>query len=86
MPVPTIAGRPSSRLTIAACEVRPPWSVMIAAARFMIGIQSGSVVAVTRIEPSLNLAISDGTFEPAHLPVAIASPIASPVSRRSPFF
>ena len=43
LPVPTIAGRPSSRLTIAACEVRPPWSVTIAAARFMIGTQSGSV-------------------------------------------
>ena len=27
LPVPTIAGRPSSRLTMAACEVRPPWSV-----------------------------------------------------------
>jgi hypothetical protein len=46
-PVPTMAGRPSSRLTIAACEVRPPWSVTIAAARFMIGTQSGSVMAVT---------------------------------------
>ena len=32
---------------MAACDVRPPWSVTIAAARFMIGTQSGSVVAAT---------------------------------------
>ena len=51
-PVPTTAGTPSSRLTIAACEVRPPWSVTIADARFMIGSQSGSVMPVTSTPPA----------------------------------
>src|SRR5215203_252479 len=38
---PTTAGIPSSRATIAACEVRPPRSVTMAEAIFMIGSQSG---------------------------------------------
>ena len=36
-PQPTMAGTPSSRETMAACEVRPPWSVTMALAFFMIG-------------------------------------------------
>jgi len=52
--VPTIAGSPSSRLTIAAWQVRPPRLVMIAEAFFMAGSQSGSVLSATRISPSLN--------------------------------
>ena len=58
LPVPIIAGRPSSRLTMAACEVRPPWSVTMAAACFMIGTQSGSVCAVTSMSPSRKRPIS----------------------------
>ena len=37
------AGMPSSRATIAAWDVRPPRSVTMPAAVFMIGSQSGSV-------------------------------------------
>ena len=50
-PQPTIAGTPSSRAMIAAWQVRPPRLVTIAAARFMTGSQSGSVMSVTRTSP-----------------------------------
>jgi hypothetical protein len=45
LPQPTIAGIPNSRAMMAAWQVRPPWSVTMAAACFMIGSQSGSVLA-----------------------------------------
>ena len=51
VPVPTIAGMPSSRLTMAAWQVRPPRSVTTAAARFITGSQSGSVISVTSTSP-----------------------------------
>lgn len=51
-PTPTMSGTPSSLLTIAACDVRPPWSVTMAEARFISGTQSGSVVVATRTAPS----------------------------------
>ena len=47
----TIAGMPSSRLTMAAWHVRPPRSVTTAAARFITGSQSGSVISVTSTSP-----------------------------------
>ena len=53
--VPTMAGMPSSRATIAACEVRPPRSVTMPPAIFMTGSQSGSVISVTRMSPRLEL-------------------------------
>ena len=83
-PVPTIAGRPSSRLTMAAWEVRPPWSVTMAAARFMIGTQSGSVIPVTRTASSTKRSISDASRRTHAAPIATASPIARPLSRRLP--
>ena len=49
---PTMHGSPSSRATIAACDVMPPASVTIAAARRMIGTQSGDVMCVTSISPA----------------------------------
>ena len=52
--VPTTAGRPSSRLTMAAWQVRPPRLVTIAAAIFIVGSQSGSVLSVTSTSPSRN--------------------------------
>ena len=82
--VPTTAGIPSSRETIAAWEVRPPWSVMMPAARFMIGTQSGSVISVTSTAPSSNRSISSALLITCTLPAAIAWPMASPVSSRSP--
>src|SRR6476659_7460955 len=49
--VPTTQGIPSSRETIAACDVIPPASVTTAAARRINGTQSGEVIAATRISP-----------------------------------
>ena len=65
---PTMHGMPSSRDTIAACEVMPPASVTIAAARRMIGTQSGEVMVVTK-PPRLQLPLV-GRGEHAHAPVA----------------
>ena len=53
--VPTTAGTPSSRLTMAAWQVRPPRLVTMAAAFFMVGSQSGSVLSVTSTSPVLEL-------------------------------
>ena len=52
-PVPTTAGMPNSRATMAAWQVRPPRLVTMAAARFMIGSQSGVVLSVTSTSPLL---------------------------------
>jgi starvation-inducible outer membrane lipoprotein len=84
VPVPTMAGRPSSRLTMAAWEVRPPWSVTMAEARFMIGTQSGSVIEVTRIEPSTNLSISAADWIRQARPVAAAPPTGRPLRISGP--
>jgi hypothetical protein len=51
VPQPTTAGMPSSRAMIAAWQVRPPRLVTIAAARFMTGSQSGSVMSATSTSP-----------------------------------
>lgn len=59
--VPTMQGIPSSRLTIDAWQVMPPASVTIALAFFIAGTQSGAVMVVTRISPSLNSSIFDGS-------------------------
>ncbi|MNT59692.1 hypothetical protein D3C72_1972250 [compost metagenome] len=51
-PQPTTAGIPSSRAMIAAWQVRPPRLVTMAAARFITGSQSGSVMSVTSTSPA----------------------------------
>jgi hypothetical protein len=58
--------------------------VTIAAARFMIGTQSESVTAVTRIAPGVKLEISAALASRQTRPLAIASPTAAPVSNVSP--
>ena len=50
---PTTHGTPSSRVTIAAWQVMPPPSVTTAAARRIVGTQSGVVIGATRTSPSL---------------------------------
>ncbi len=82
--MPTIAGTPSSRLTMAAWLVRPPWSVTMAEARFMIGTQSGSVFEVTSTAPSTNRSISCALSIRQTGPVATASPMLSPRTSSSP--
>ena len=84
LPVPTTAGTPSSRLTIAAWLVGPPWSVTIPAARFMMGTQSGSVISVTRMAPSRNVAMSAAVRMTQAVPCAIESPMADPVASTGP--
>ena len=79
-----MAGTPSSRLTMAAWDVRPPWSVTIALARFMIGTQSGSVVPVTRIAPSTKRSMSRTFSIRQTVPVATAAPTEMPRTSTSP--
>lgn len=69
---------------MAAWLVRPPWSVTMAAARFMIGTQSGSVVEVTRIDPSTNLSMSAALSIRQTRPAATASPTLKPLTRTGP--
>ena len=66
--VPTTAGTPSSRLTMAAWQVRPPRLVTMAAAFFMVGSQSGSVLSVTSTSPSLKFAEVLRALDHAHRP------------------
>ena len=49
--VPTTHGIPSSRDTIAACEVIPPLSVTTATARRISGTQSGDVIGAETPKP-----------------------------------
>ena len=57
-PVPTTAGISSSRAMIAAWQVRPPRLVTMAAARFITGSQSGSVMSATSTSPGWTRSIS----------------------------
>src|SRR6202042_3672469 len=54
----TPAGMPSSRAMMAAWQVRPPRLVTMAAARFMTGSQSGSVMSATKTSPARTRDIS----------------------------
>ena len=65
--VPTMHGTPNSRATIAAWHVMPPVSVTSAAARRMVGSQSGLVIWATRISPSSKSVALVGGFQHAHL-------------------
>src|SRR5437879_12045762 len=56
-PVPTTAGRPYSRHTIAAWDITPPTSVTVARILEKIGAQAGEVLPHTRISPSRTSAI-----------------------------
>src|SRR5207248_219873 len=51
-PVPTTAGRPYSRETIAACAMIPPMSDTAAPMRLKTGAQLGAVIGQIRISPS----------------------------------
>ena len=56
-PVPTTAGSPYSRHTIAACDITPPTSVTVAVIFEKIGAHAGDVLPQTRISPSRMSAI-----------------------------
>ena len=51
-PVPTTAGRPYSRATIAACDIEPPMSETAALILPNTGARLGAVTGQTRISPS----------------------------------
>ena len=85
LPLPTTAGMPSSRETMAAWLVRPPRFVTMAEAVFMIGSQSGSVMSVTRISPAWNSRMCDTLGMTCTLPAAILSPTARPLTSSSPW-
>ena len=57
-PVPTTAGSPYSRQTIAACDMTPPMSVTTALTFEKIGAQAGEVIGQTSTSPSRTSAIS----------------------------
>jgi len=72
-----------SRATIAAWQVRPPSSVTIAEAFFMIGSQSGSVMRVTSTSPSLKASIWLTSFRLVATPLPIFIPTGRPVTSTS---
>ncbi len=59
--VPSTAGRPYSRATIAACDPIPPASTTTAAARWNSGVQDGLVFGQTSTSPSVRRPNSDGS-------------------------
>jgi len=81
--VPTTAGQPSSRLTIAAWQAMPPSSVTMAPARFIPGTISGMVILVTMMSPCLTLSRSLPLDMRRTNPVA--TPGAAPRPVRSTF-
>jgi hypothetical protein len=85
LPQPTTAGIPSSRAMIAAWQVRPPRLVTTAAARFMIGSQSGSVMSVTSTSPSRTCSIAETSRMTRTVPEPILCPIARPSQSTLPF-
>src|SRR6516165_1159869 len=81
---PTTAGRPSSRATMAAWQVRPPRLVTIAAAVFMTGSQSGLVASATSTSPGRKEVRLCASVTTRTLPEPIFSPTARPVTRTGP--
>ena len=82
--MPTTAGMPSSRATMAAWQVRPPRLVTIAEAIFITGSQSGVVMSATSTSPALKLASWVALSMRRTAPTAIFSPTARPSTNRSP--
>ena len=71
---------------IAAWQVRPPRLVTMAAACFMTGSQSGSVMSVTSTSPGSTRAISLASMTSRTGPMPTRLPIARPetmISERS---
>ena len=63
----------------------PPPSVTSAAARRIVGTQSGLVMVATRTSPSANWLPSDGADSTRTRPVAIPGEAASPLSNTVPW-
>src|SRR5256886_15453797 len=89
-PVPTTAGRPNSRATMAAWLIEPPMSDPAPAIFWKIGAQVGLVIWQTRMSPWRTRTISSTDFTthagPSTMPLEAANPRssrlpASPVAR-----
>ena len=72
MPVPTTAGMPYSRATIAACDIVPPMSETAAAILPNTGPQLGAVTGQTSTSPSriwpMSLTLSSTRATPSTTP------------------
>src|ERR1035437_3530771 len=79
-PVPTTAGRPYSRHTIAAWLITPPTSVTQAPILANAGAQDGEVVGATRISPSCNWPTSLTVLHTRALPSMMPGLPAKPFS------
>ncbi len=90
LPVPTTAGRPYSRATMAAWLIEPPMSDTAAAIFWKIGAQVGFVTWHTRMSPFCRREISSTDFTtragPSTTPLDAAKPRISLLSRRSSAF
>ena len=86
LPVPTIQGMPSSRETMAAWDVRPPLSVIIAPAIFIIGSQSGSVISVTNTSSFLKEEMFLALFKMRAAPAPIFPADGDTVRQNLAFF
>jgi len=81
---PTMQGMPSSLATMAAWQVMPPSSVMIAPALVIMGTMSGVVIWVTKISPSLIRSRLVPSLNNLTLPLAIPGLAPSPFTRMLP--
>src|SRR5919201_6291171 len=79
LPVPTTAGMPYSRATIAAWDMIPPMSDTAAATLPNTGVQLGEVTGATRISPSLSLPTSRTSRITRATPSATPGEPAKPV-------
>ena len=65
---------------MAAWQVRPPRLVTMAAARFMTGSQSGSVMSATSTSPLCTRAISEASRTTRAVPAPMRCPMLRPVA------
>ena len=83
-PVPTTAGMPYSRATIAAWDIVPPMSETAALILPNTGAQLGAVIGQTRISPVCTWSSSFGDVMTRAGPSAIPADAATPCSSRTP--
>src|SRR5262249_58368840 len=79
-PVPTTAGMPYSRATIAACDIDPPMSDTAALILANTGAQDGAVTGQTRISPSRSSPIWFTSVSTRALPSTTPDEAATPTS------
>src|SRR5262245_57798599 len=81
LPVPTTAGNPNSRATIAAWLIEPPMSDTAPAIFGKMGAQVGLVIWQTRMSPFCSFEISSTDFTmragPSTTPCEAAKPLIS---------